>query len=62
MSYTCVNLIIIFMDEFHTSERKKGNSICRNNTFDLMTVRDHNIIECEDDSNIKKTLECNETD
>jgi len=32
----------------------------RSNTFDLMTFRDYNITEIEDDSGNKKSLECNE--
>ena len=46
--------------EFQSYDAKDGNAIYRSNTFDLMTFRDHNIIEFEDDSGNKKTLECNE--
>ena len=48
------------VDEFHESAREEGNSICKNNAFDLMTFREQNIVEFEDDSGNKKTLECNE--
>jgi len=48
------------VDEFHASTAEEGNSICRNSTFDLMTFRNHDIVEFEDDSGNKKTLECNE--
>jgi 2-polyprenyl-3-methyl-5-hydroxy-6-metoxy-1,4-benzoquinol methylase len=48
------------VEEFYDSATKEGNSTCRSNTFDLMTFRDHNITEFEDDSGKKKTLECNE--
>jgi 2-polyprenyl-3-methyl-5-hydroxy-6-metoxy-1,4-benzoquinol methylase len=48
------------VDEFHESTREEGNSICKNSTFDLMNFRDYNIVEFEDDSGKKKTLECNE--
>ena len=37
-----------------------GNAAYRSNTFDLMTFRDHNITEFEDDDGNKKKLECNE--
>jgi 2-polyprenyl-3-methyl-5-hydroxy-6-metoxy-1,4-benzoquinol methylase len=48
------------VDEFHASGAVEGNSTCRNSTFDLMTFRDHNIVDFEDDGGNKKTLECNE--
>ncbi len=48
------------VEEFHASTTKEGNATYRNNTFDLMTFRDHNITEFEDDSGNKKALECNE--
>ena len=41
-------------------ETDENNTAYRSNTFDLMTFRDHNILEFEDDSGNKKTLECNE--
>ena len=48
------------VNEFYDSAREEGNSICKSNGFDLMTFRDNNIVEFEDDSGTKKTLECNE--
>lgn len=48
------------VEEFTDSTKGEGNATYRSNTFDLMTFRDHNITELEDDSGIKKTLECNE--
>jgi 2-polyprenyl-3-methyl-5-hydroxy-6-metoxy-1,4-benzoquinol methylase len=48
------------VDEFYASAAVEGNAICKNSTFDLMTFRDHNIVEFEDDDGNKKTLECNE--
>jgi len=48
------------VDEFHASTTEEGNSTCRNNSFDLMTFRSHSIVDFEDDSGNKKTLECNE--
>jgi len=48
------------VDEFYASTVEEGNSVCKNSTFDLMTFRDHNIVEFEDDDGNKKTLECNE--
>jgi len=48
------------VQEFCASESDKGNATYHSNTFDLMTFRDHNITEVEDDAGIKKSLECNE--
>lgn len=47
-------------DDFHASTHEDGNSVCKNSSFDLMTFRDYNIVEFEDDDGNKKTLECNE--
>jgi 2-polyprenyl-3-methyl-5-hydroxy-6-metoxy-1,4-benzoquinol methylase len=46
--------------EFYESNTDPGNATCRSNTFDLMTFRDHNITEFEDDDGNKKELESNE--
>jgi 2-polyprenyl-3-methyl-5-hydroxy-6-metoxy-1,4-benzoquinol methylase len=48
------------VEEFGASVTEEGNAIYRNNTFNLMTFRDHNITEFVDDSGNKLTLECNE--
>ena len=48
------------VEEFCSSATRDGNATYRSNTFDLMTFRDHNITEIEDDSGNKKILECNE--
>lgn len=48
------------VEEFCASEGDKDNATYRSNTFDLMTFRDHNITEFEDDSGNKKVLESNE--
>ncbi|MCL2738314.1 MAG: class I SAM-dependent methyltransferase [Bacteroidales bacterium] len=48
------------VEEFYASTAEEGNSICKSSNFDLMTFRDYNIVEFEDDSGVKKTLECNE--
>jgi len=48
------------VEEFGASVTEDGNATYKNNTFDLMTFRDHNITELEDDSGNKLTLECNE--
>jgi SAM-dependent methyltransferase len=48
------------VEEFCLSASEGGNATYRSNTFDLMTFRDLNITEIEDDSGNKKTLECNE--
>jgi len=48
------------LDKFYASAVEEGNSLCKNNTFDLMTFRGNSIVEFEDDDGNKKTLECNE--
>lgn len=48
------------LEKFYESAGKGGPSECRNNTFDLMTLREHNTVEVEDDSGNKKELQCNE--
>jgi 2-polyprenyl-3-methyl-5-hydroxy-6-metoxy-1,4-benzoquinol methylase len=48
------------VEEFCASTTGEGNATYRSNTFDLMTFRDHNTTEFEDDFGNKKTLECNE--
>ena len=48
------------LDDFYASTVEEGNSICRNNNFDLMTFREHSIVDFEDDFGNKKTIECNE--
>jgi len=46
--------------DFIAAESKDGGATYRNNTFDLMTFRDHNITEVVDDSGNKKSFHCNE--
>jgi SAM-dependent methyltransferase len=46
--------------EFYGSAGKEGGSVCKSISFDLMTFRDHNRVEFEDDAGNKKALECNE--
>jgi SAM-dependent methyltransferase len=46
--------------EFHNAETKKGNATYGQNTFDLMTFREHSVTCVEDDLGKKKELECNE--
>ena len=48
------------IQEFCASTSEKGNATYRSNTFDLMTFRDYNITEIEDDDGNKKELECSE--
>ena len=48
------------VDEFHASVIEDGNSLCKDNRFDLMTFRNYSIVDFEDDSGNKKSLECNE--
>jgi SAM-dependent methyltransferase len=48
------------VQQFCSSHTGEGNATYHGNTFDLMTFRDFNITEVEDDNGNKKTLECNE--
>lgn len=48
------------VEKFTNAESKEGNARYHSNSFDLMTFRDYNITEFEDDSGNKKTLESNE--
>ena len=48
------------VEEFCASTNKEGSATYRSNTFNLMTFRDHNITEIEDDLGNLKTLDCNE--
>jgi len=48
------------VEKFLEGESEEGNATYRSNTFDLMTFRDYNITELEDDDGNKKTLESNE--
>ncbi len=48
------------VEEFCASTTDPGNATYRSNTFDLMTFRDYNITEVEDDDGNKKELKCNE--
>lgn len=46
--------------EFLASATKEGNATSSNHSFDLMTFRDRNTIQIEDDLGNTKELECNE--
>jgi 2-polyprenyl-3-methyl-5-hydroxy-6-metoxy-1,4-benzoquinol methylase len=46
--------------EFLASQVDDGNATYDENTFDLMTFRDHNVTTVTDDFGVKKKLECNE--
>ena len=48
------------IEEFTSSKTEEGNATYGSNSFNLMTFRDFNITEVEDDLGNKKTLECNE--
>lgn len=48
------------VEKFLAAEGAEGNATYHHNTFDLMTFRDHNITEIEDDSGKLMKLECNE--
>ncbi|MEJ2055109.1 MAG: hypothetical protein P8X42_14405, partial [Calditrichaceae bacterium] len=46
--------------DFLAEQKKDGAAAHRDNTFDLMTFRDHNVTEFTDDAGNKKSLKCNE--
>lgn len=46
--------------DFLNAEAKEENATCKQNTFDLMTFRDHSVTSFEDDLGNKKELSCNE--
>jgi 2-polyprenyl-3-methyl-5-hydroxy-6-metoxy-1,4-benzoquinol methylase len=48
------------VEEFCASESEPGNMTYKSNTFNLMTFRDHNITEFEDDSGVKGSIESDE--
>jgi ubiquinone/menaquinone biosynthesis C-methylase UbiE len=48
------------VEKFLTSESGEKGATYRSNTFDLMTFRDKNITEVEDDLGHMKSLDCNE--
>ena len=48
------------VNDFYASMQEEGNSICKSSGFDFMTFRDYNVVEFEDDSGNKKSLECND--
>jgi len=48
------------VEAFCAESNQDGNATYRSNTFDLMSFRDFNITEIEDDCGSKKALACNE--
>jgi hypothetical protein len=46
--------------DFLASETQAGNATYSNNSFNLLTFRDHNTIRFVDDSGNQKELQCNE--
>jgi len=48
------------IEEFTAQSGGEGNAVYKNNSFDFMTFRDHNVTELEDDFGNKKVLESNE--
>ncbi|MDA3781110.1 MAG: class I SAM-dependent methyltransferase [Bacteroidales bacterium] len=46
--------------DFLAAATKEGNATYKDNTFNLITFRDHNTTEFVDDSGNKKSLDCNE--
>ena len=48
------------VEKFYAAAKEEENVTYKDNTFDLMTFRDHNLTTVEDDLGNKKELECNE--
>lgn len=48
------------VEAFCAAGAQDGNATYRSNTFDLMTFRDYNITEIEDDDGNKRRMPCNE--
>lgn len=48
------------VEKFCANSSVEGNAVYRSNTFDLMTFRDHNITELEDDDGNLRKFQCNE--
>ncbi len=48
------------VEAFCAASAGEGTATYRSNSFDLMTFRDHNITEIEDDDGQKMSLDCNE--
>jgi 2-polyprenyl-3-methyl-5-hydroxy-6-metoxy-1,4-benzoquinol methylase len=48
------------VEQFCASATEAGNATYKSNSFDLMTFREHNTTEFEDDLGNKKSLACNE--
>jgi hypothetical protein len=48
------------VEEFCASRTENGNAVYQHNAFDLITFRDHNTTEFEDDFGNKTTPECSE--
>jgi 2-polyprenyl-3-methyl-5-hydroxy-6-metoxy-1,4-benzoquinol methylase len=46
--------------EFIASQTQDGNATCNENSFDLMTFRDHSTTTIQDDLGNRKELQCNE--
>ena len=48
------------VEKFCAAAKEEKNATYKDNTFDLMTFRDHNLTTVEDDLGNKKELKCNE--
>jgi SAM-dependent methyltransferase len=48
------------VEKFCAAAESPDGTVCRSNSFDLMTFRDHNVTEFTDDDGNKKNLSCNE--
>jgi len=47
-------------EKFYAEPKKKGNTACEENRFDLMTFREHNTVTVQDDLGNKRTLQANQ--
>jgi hypothetical protein len=48
------------MEKFYVENKEEGSTTCKENRFDLMTFRDHNVVTVQDDLGNKRTLQTNQ--
>lgn len=47
-------------EKFYAATKAEGNTVCKENRFDLMTFREHNVVTVQDDLGNKRTLQANQ--
>jgi len=47
-------------EKFHEANKNEGNTACKENRFDLMTFREHNIVTVQDGFGNERTLQANQ--